>query len=691
MSGRTRELLGALAAVILAVGAAVTVTWPMVTMADSIVLGGGELGGWLWRYNWHFRELDAIQQAGLGPAALWEAFVGLGRFPETGNILDVLLFNYPLERVFGFPASYNLKILLVLSLNGVAGYALGRYASGSIAGGLAGTAVAVVNPLTLLEVQASGLRQALLWWVLLLPPLLDRALRRRDLPTGVLAGACWGIAGAFYWFYGLFCGIFAMIWGIRHLIVDRARLEARGLVRAVLGIGLGLGLTAGPFVLPYACGAEGGAAAAGSSGNSMATALPEMTFFLPYPSFDTVIHAPLRPQTYAENLLASINRAVGSAWSAGYPFDPTLNEALPLTVLAFGILPAIVRRRAWGWLAVWLFFYLGTLGPFLRWGAGDSKNVLRLGEFVIRMPYTLMFQYIPGMSRMFAPYRLGAFVVVASVALLAIGVARFRWRAFLAPVVIVGTIAQPMYRWGKGAINEGAAESGDWRTPLKANRIRIPEVYQAMRDEPASGIVELPLEQQQDLLCVYQITHDRKIYKSWASPGAIPPALRARGAGGATGDLLRYQARADENNGAIYKAWQAVSLDPEGADLSALNADSFKKWAKANRYRRVILHERGYYLVDRDRGGALYEAAVRRVASALGMPAAEHLDEIVQGDPANPEFGVPSSGDLVPWSSQPINLGPGQMIARYRMAVYDVLPDLDAALDNAPPVVNGSP
>jgi hypothetical protein len=401
-----------------------------------------------------------------------------------------------------------------------------------------------------------------------------------------------------------------------------------------------------------------------------------MTFFLPYPAFDTVIHAPLRPQTYAENVLSSIHRTIGSAWSAGYPFDPTLNEALPLTVMAFGVLPAIVRRRSWGWLTVWVCFYLGTLGPFLRWGGGDAKNVVRIGEYVVRMPYTLMFQYIPGMSRMFAPYRLGAFVMVASVALVAIGVARLRFRVWVAPLVMVATLAQPMYRWGKGSINEGAAESGEWRTPIKANRVRVPAVYESMAAEPPSGIVELPLEHQQDLFCVYQVVHDRKIYRGWATPGAVPPGLRAKGSGGAVGELLRYQARADESGGDMYGIWQALSTDPEGADLSGLDAERFREWAKTNRYRRVILHERGYLLVDPARGSALYESAVARVGQALGLPLAEHIDEVLRGDPANPEFGVPTSGDLIPWSSQPVVLGPDQSVPRFRMAVYDVLPEL---------------
>ncbi|MES2638734.1 MAG: hypothetical protein V4850_04610 [Myxococcota bacterium] len=673
LDGRPREAAGLLLAALLSVGAAVAVTWPMVKYLDVVVLGGGELGGWLWRYDWHFRSLEGISDAGLGPLALWRDFVSLGRHPETGNILDVLAFSYPLDQLFGFPASYNLKILLLLAGNGLCAYALGRYFSGSVSAALGACAVAVVNPLCLLEVQASGLRQALLWWVLLYPPLLDRALRRRSVGAGVVAGLCLGLAGAFYWFYGLFTAIFSLVWFVKHVVVERARLDWRGMARAGAGVALGTALAAGPFILPYALPEDGAPKNTSTNVTSaVASALPEMTFFLPFPAYDTISHAPMRPQTYAENVHASINRTIGSSWSATYPFDPTLNEALPLVVIGIGVLPAILRRRSWGWLAVWLFFYLGTLGPFLRVGAGDNTNVTRLfDDYVLRLPFVWMFQFIPGMSRMFAPYRLASFVVVSSVALVAIGLARLPFRSYIWPLVFLATVAQPMYRFGKGAVNEGDADSREFRSPIKANRIRIPEAYTAFDPTKLEGIVELPLDQQQDLVCYYQLVHKQKVYRSWASPSAVPPALRRPGAGGLIGERLRFWARADVVSGPVPDVWQGMSRDPENTDLSALGTDALAAFAKTGSYTRLIVHERGYFLVDPTRGTTLYLAAVRRLGEALGVAPVEHV-ELAKGDPANPEFGVPIVGDLVPWTSQPAELPPERAPARYRMAVIDL-------------------
>ena len=429
------------------------------------------------------------------------------------------------------------------------------------------------------------------------------------------------------------------------------------------GVGVGLVLAAGPFILPYAL-------PGGGDNKGGASALPEMTFFLPYPPFDVVSHAPLRPATYAENILASIHRTINSSWTATYPFNPTLNESLSLAVVILGILPALYWRRTWGWLLIWLFFYFGTLGPFLRLSGGDASNVTRvMGDYVVRLPYVWMVQFIPGMSRMFAPYRLGAFVIVCSVALLAIGISRFRWRAWMAPFVIAAIVAQPMYRWGRGAVNEGDADDREFRSPVKINRIQVPQFYKDLDKERLFGIIEVPIDQQQDLLYYYQVVHGQKVYKSWASPAAIPPLLRPKGAGGPVGERLRFMARGENWNGPVPDALQALSHDPSGADLAVLGTPELQRWGKALRYELLIIHERGYYLVDPQQGKAMYETAVQRVTEAMGVQP-ETIEELHKGDPLNPEVGVPIVGDLVPWSSQPMNLPPQKAPAVYRMAVY---------------------
>ena len=57
-------------------------------------------------------------------------------------------------------------------------------------------------------------------------------------------------------------------------------------------------------------------------------------------------------------------------------------------------------------------------------------------------------------------------------------------------------------------------------------------------------IIELPLEQQQDLLCTYQSVHRRKVYRSWATVPAIPPWIRHSG-GGLEGKRMRWLAKSE--------------------------------------------------------------------------------------------------------------------------------------------------
>ena len=191
---------------------ACALTWPTVAHIDTIILGGGELGGWMWRTWWHSQEVDAIGYTDLGLIDQLSMLFSLGRYPETGNILDVLLLSYPLERIFGPIAGHNIKVLLILVGNGVCGYALARSLTNGRTLALAAGALAIVNPIVIQDINKTGLRQIVLWWLLLYPVFLTRAWRTGGRMAGVAAGACYVAAAAFYWFYGLFAAMFTLVY-----------------------------------------------------------------------------------------------------------------------------------------------------------------------------------------------------------------------------------------------------------------------------------------------------------------------------------------------------------------------------------------------------------------------------------------------------------------------------------------------
>jgi hypothetical protein len=675
------------AALMLSLVAASAMTWPAVLHMDEVIVGGGELGGWLWRYGWHFMEVDAlIQSQELGVVERVLTFFSLGRHPETGNILDVLFISYPLAKLSALPAHYNLKVFIILLGNGVLGYALARSLTWSRSVALLAALVAVINPVSIQDIHGSGLRQVLLWFVLLFPIVLERAERLRTVWAGALAGVVLGLCGAWYWFYGLFAGMFLGLYCIDLVWRQRRTLSRLRTHLPWLGALVAMGLLVGGlFALPYVLGESGGSSAGQQK-------LPELSFFLKFPSYDVIRDVPLRPSTYEENVLSSLNRTIMSSWSADYLFSPAHPRGLPVVVFFAGLLPAIALKpglfpRSRFWAAVFVVFWLGTLGPFLKWGGDmDSSTVVMLGggEYVVRMPWTLMFRWVPGMSRMFAPYRMGSLVVVGAVALVAMGLSRVEkpWlRRGLVVLGMIATFAQTLYRWEVGPVPDDAIAPTMWRPPIKVSALTVPDWYQELEPDARAGLVELPLEQQQDLLYYYQLQHGWKVYRSWATKPAIPTVFRDSG-GGEPGDKMRFLARTDMG-GTVEDVFLELSRNPDSVALEQLSLDALQETLVVGNYRYIVVHERGYYLLDSQRGSLLYNDVVRGLSQTLQIEPIEVVELAWFDYPGN-EYKVPDGPVYVPWSSQEVNLPDREMPNQYFMAVFDVSELVDSWEGPAP-------
>jgi hypothetical protein len=643
------------------------VTWPVVLHPSEVLVGGGELGGWLWRQWWHFQEIEVLAGSELGLLDRLNVLVSLGRYPETGNILDIVLLSYPLDQLFGFPAHHNLKVLLILIGNGVCAYALARTVTTSRIISLAAGCLAIINPVVVLDVNNTGLRQVLLWWLLLYPIALQRAWRTARALDGLVVGGLFVLIASFYWFYGLFCVMYSVLVMLMWAVRDRPHLgrTLRWTLPAAAIAAMGSLYFVAPYLAPRA---EGGSSIGGPS-------LPELTFFLKFPAYDTIAAAPLRPSNYAENVLSSINRTIGSSWPADYVVNLGHGVmALPAVAFLFGVLPAIARRRQRAWLAVWFLFYLGTLGPFLKIGSlKDNSDVIMLGDYVVRLPYAWMFQFIPGMSRMFAPYRMGSLVVVASVALLAgsLGAIHGVWRQRLAGLLCAAAIlVQPFYRFDKGPIARGAKAPTDWRLISRVSAMRVPEWYRSLDPNGWEGIIELPLEQQQDLLYAYQMVHQRKIYRSWATPAAIPPEFRKAG-GGDRAKRLRWMAKQAQGRDPVEKALLDIGRDPATADLAGFSDEQLEKAINHGDYRWLLVHERGYFLVRSQEGAALYRDAVRKLTERLGIEPIEIVEQESFTWPGR-DLQFPKGPAWIPWAAQEVQLPVPELPRRYFMSVYDL-------------------
>jgi hypothetical protein len=300
----------------------------------------------------------------------------------------------------------------------------------------------------------------------------------------------------------------------------------------------------------------------------------------------------------------------------------------------------------------------------------DTAEVFMLGEFVVRMPYVLMFQFIPGMSRMFAPYRMASLVVVASVVLVAISLdqLRRRTRVFAALLVASATVMQPMYRFDLE--DDDIARPVMWRVPTQISSIKLPEFYARLDPDGWEGLIELPLEQQQDIICAYQAVHHRKVYRSWATSPAIPPWMRRIG-GGDIGRRLRWLASAEPRQDPSREVFMALSDNPLVADLSTWSDKDLDDLMQSGSYRHLIVHERGYFLSDPQQGRLLYRAVVRKLEERLGMEALEQV-EVAAFEWPGKQRHFPSGPALVPWASQEVSMPTPDMPSRYFMAIFDL-------------------
>jgi len=641
-------------------------TYPMIFHLDEVVIGGGELGGWFWRQWWHFEEIRALNSIDLGVIGTIEALVSLGRFPETGNILDLILLSYPLREWVGVPMDHNLKILIILTGNGLCGYTLARTFTDSKLVALGAGIVAIINPLVIQDINKLGLRQTFLWWLLLFPVFLQRASTQGTILSGLKVGICFTLISAFYWFYGLFAGMLGVIWILWWFIKKRPpwRLASRWLSSAAIVAIIGVFF----FLIPYF------SADSDDSNRGGVEHLPEVTFFVPYPAYDTIASAPERPTNYRENVLSSLHRGIDSAWPADYIVDPRHGVlAFPLTVFFAGIVLSFRRKEARVWLFIWMVFWIGTLGPFLKIGAQkDTSDVFMIGEYVVRLPYVFMFQFIPGMSRMFAPYRMCSIVVVASVILVAIGLNELRSdrRRLAAISFIILTVLQPFYRFDLGPLGEFDARPSMWRIPIQISAMKIPQWYQNLDSDGWEGIIELPLEQQQDLLCTYQSIHERKVYRSWATVPAIPPWIRHSG-GGLDGRRMRWLAKSEPRGDKTEDLFRDISRDPIAAKIEELDSEALNLLLNYGSYRWLIVHQRGYYLVDPNQGDILYRDVVRRLSEELILEPERIIEqEAFEWPGKTRHFAVGPA--WIPWASQEVQKPVQDMPREYEMSVFDL-------------------
>lgn len=545
---------------------------------EKSLLGGGEIEGWTWRY-WWMKEM-VVGAFANGPAYGLHAALTAGSYPEFGNVLDLLVLSWPLERVLGDPLYYNVKILLILFLDCAAMWWFLARVWGRGAGTWLGGLLFGLNPYFLFEVSNGRLRQAVAFTIPLFMLYLFRSWRQGDRRSTLLAGLWMGLTAAFYLYYGMFLGFFTALFVVWHLASGRRQPHApRFLARLGVVVVVGLVVTV-PFVLSYLEQARRGDLPEVAP---YGTALPGLQE-LESPT-DT-----LRPR---DMLVASQKRFLVDSLPLDALWNPALQHALPLVavVLALGGLGR--RRGAWLWVGTFALFFALSLGPYLKVGEH---------AFDLPMPYGAAYRYVPSFSRLFSPIRLQVMLYFALAVLVAIRLQPRR--ALVAGLTAVAFLVQLEF---SGVL------------PLPTVQLAVAPYYHLLGELPPVGLVEVPFKTG-DYLEYNQTVHRQKVLWSFAE-GGVPP-------GYPQGQLAHLARRERVRENSFVRHLEALNREPlrpqpfQDQDLQELRRLG---------YRLLVLHERGCYYLDPDGGEAVYFRLLEHFRKTLGEPLVETDEPVHRG------------------------------------------------------------
>ncbi|MCL5035574.1 MAG: hypothetical protein M1269_00515 [Chloroflexi bacterium] len=576
---------------------ALLINRPALGNFSSAYIGEGELQGWLWRYWWMKQVLSSAWHDS-GSINFWlYVLFSVSHLPEAGNMFDLTFISWPLEWLFGPASGYNLKIILVLAANGVCGYLLFRYLSkNEFASFLAGTFFAF-NPYVLSEISTGRVRQALVFSIPVFVLYFLKMLKDDRLGITLAAGLSLGITAVIYWYYGMFLLFWVVIYLIYILFTTERHLLNLNYGKRLLICALFALVVSLPFTTPYL---------------KLALArnpLPEVTWLESFPSLSEaegkIGHAGISA------LKRSFRRFLDDSPSADYLFRTVPRYSIHFLVTLLALIPFYLRQKKrppmWiFWLAAFLFFYVLSLGPYLKIGYMGQPVRLAGGQG-IALPYILFFKYVPIFSRLFSPCRIISMVGLCMGVLLSYNLSYLfgilKGRARIIVSLIIGALFLGIF-FGYMAVTH--------RTPLPVTRLEIPQFYTDLANESGAGVVEIPLGMG-DMGNFYQIFHNQRVLRGWAEiplPGNFPkgnakhlstlPVL-------ITPDNKFIELLESIDPGRDPKTVKDVQVPPE--DISAVYKSGYKY---------LVLHELEYVRADSKKGFGRFKSAKEKIEKLLG-------------------------------------------------------------------------
>jgi len=558
--------------------------------------GAGELEGWIWRYWWMKQMLKSVLNSQpLNLKLLIYTYITAGNFPETGNVFDLQTMSLILEPIFGAPTYYNVKLFIILFLNGICGFMLCRYLTKKTNPSLVGGAILILNPFIIREVSHGRIRQAILFTMPLFILYLFRAYRERRTIPAIWAGFWLGVTAAVYLYYGMAALFFGLIFLLFHIIFDRKNFHWSFLLR-ILVILVIFVIISGTFSYRYIQMAAKG------------DRLPEVRWFPDFPLVKYLMPGGMKPADNPD-LANSLMRFHRDTPPLEYPVKWNYEVNVPVVVTVLVLIPLIfVRPFPWFWFITCIFFYILSLGPYLRFGPG-LKNYIMIGERGLPLPYIFLYKYVPFFARLFAPTRWLGFGSVAVSVLISINLSFIqkkisdiirseKLQKILKPALAVTVILLIIIQM--------------WTTrqiPFPVNRLDVPSVYYEMaRENELYGIVEIPFRAG-DYPNYYQVIHGKKLLGGWASvPREFPRNSYA--------DRL---AQRDDHHLRSFIEYmdQLNRFDRENPPVLS---DHDLEILKNLGYKYVIVHQRGCGWINDPENEHFFNYIVDNLESKLGKP-----------------------------------------------------------------------
>lgn len=265
----------------------------------------------------------------------------------------------PWDLAFGWPLGMNLHEALILTLNGLAGWAVARALGASRSASLAAVPTATLMLYGVEELSAGRLSQVSFCWLGFFFAAWVRLLEAPSAGRATLAAALFTLTSLFYWFYGFFAAMLGGILWLFKRTPTRPLVVFIGLVVAMLG----------PFL-------------AWTLANR--SVIPGITEAFPNPESHRASFWPTLPFLP--------------------PGAPPLGRELPLSTALLAAAALVVRRDRWtlALVVAWLWFSALAVGP--RWPGG---------------PYELIYGLAEPLRRLWWPYRHVVVVNLITIALAA--------------------------------------------------------------------------------------------------------------------------------------------------------------------------------------------------------------------------------------------------------------------------------